>query len=70
MAAAPIKHLGELPAVFTVADLRQALNISLPKAYELAHRQDFPKLRVGRAIRIPRDAFIRWLETGSAKEAV
>lgn len=46
----------------TVPDLQNALGIGRDAAYELANRADFPKLRVGKRILIPRDAFMRWLE--------
>jgi excisionase family DNA binding protein len=61
MTASPVKDLEDLPPVFTVYELRDVLRISLPKAYELAHQQGFPKLYVGRSIRIPRNPFIAWL---------
>jgi len=32
------------------------------KAYELARRKDFPAIRIGRRIVIPKAAFERWLE--------
>ena len=45
----------------TVAEMAAELNISKPTAYEIANRADFPTLRVGRRIIIPREAFERWL---------
>lgn len=45
-----------------VSDLQQALGIGRNQAYDLVNRDDFPKIRVGRKILIPRDAFLRWLE--------
>ncbi|WP_418738266.1 helix-turn-helix domain-containing protein [Dysosmobacter sp.] len=38
------------------------MNISQSKAYELAHRKDFPVCRFGGSIRIPREAFLSWVE--------
>ena len=46
----------------TVADLQQALGIGRRHAYELANRADFPAIRMGKRIVIPRDAFLRWLD--------
>lgn len=46
----------------TVADVRQYLNISQTAAYELTHRKDFPVCRFGGSIRIPRKAFLAWVE--------
>lgn len=45
-----------------VADLQQALGIGRAHAYELVNRADFPVIRLGRKILIPRDAFLKWLE--------
>ena len=46
----------------TVSDLQHALGIGRNQAYDLVNRADFPKIRVGRKILIPRDALIRWLD--------
>ncbi len=37
----------------TVKDLQKKLNISRTKAYQLVNQPDFPKLKIGRDIRIP-----------------
>jgi len=46
----------------TVSDLQQAMGIGRNAAYDLVNRADFPKVRVGKKIVIPRDAFLRWLD--------
>ena len=46
----------------TIAEVKNYLNISQSKAYELAHRKDFPACRFGGAIRIPRESFLAWIE--------
>ena len=48
--------------VYTVSDMAEVMRISKPTAYDIVHRADFPKIMVGRCIRIPRDAFMAWLE--------
>jgi len=64
MAMPTVKDLAvDLPAVLRVDHLQQALGLSKAKAYELVHQHGFPAVRFGRAIRIPRDAFLQWLET-------
>ena len=45
----------------TVKELALAMNISLPKAYELTEREDFPLIRIGRKKLVPIDAFYEWL---------
>lgn len=46
----------------TVAEVKTYLNISQAAAYQLAHRKDFPVCRIGGSIRIPRQAFLAWVE--------
>ena len=48
--------------VYVTEDLMQLLGVSRSVAYCLVNRQDFPSIRVGRKILIPRDAFEKWLE--------
>ena len=50
-------------AYLTVAEVKRYLNISLTAAYELSHSKDFPVCRFGGSIRIPRDAFLAWVES-------
>lgn len=50
-----------LPLALTVADVQGVMNIAMGTAYELIPREDFPSLRIGRAVHIPKDAFLRWL---------
>ncbi len=52
----------ETSMYMTVAEVKNYLNISQAAAYELAHRADFPAARIGGSIRIPRDAFLAWVE--------
>ena len=47
----------------TVADIQHWLNISQTSAYDLTHRDDFPTCRFGGTIRIPREAFLAWVES-------
>lgn len=46
----------------TVAEVGQYLNVSLSQAYGLAHRKDFPVSRFGGSIRVPRQAFMVWVD--------
>jgi excisionase family DNA binding protein len=51
-----------LSAYMTVEDVKNYLNLSSSKAYALTHQKDFPVCRFGSSIRIPRDAFLAWVE--------
>jgi len=47
----------------TIAEVHKFLNISQTAAYELSHSKDFPVCRFGGSIRVPRDAFLCWVES-------
>ena len=64
---ADVRDMRDLPAVLTMKTVQDVLGISRPKTYELAHTHGFPVVRFGRAIRVPRDAFFRWLEHQAGK---
>lgn len=51
-----------LPMVLTVNEAAALARVARSTIYELSHAQGFPVVRFGRAIRIPRDPFIAWLE--------
>lgn len=53
----------DLPPVLTMADVARYLRIGTSTAYELAHRPDFPAIRIGRTVRVRRDDFIAWCES-------
>jgi excisionase family DNA binding protein len=56
------KRAHDYPAVLTVQQLADFLNIGRNAAYEQCHRPGFPALRIGKQLRIPRDALLRWLD--------
>lgn len=49
-------------AVYTAREISIMLNRNLPATYELMKRKDFPSIRLGRRIVVPKAAFHRWLE--------
>ena len=48
--------------ILSVEDLQQVLGIGRHTAYDLVNRTDFPTIRLGRKILVPRDALMRWLD--------
>ncbi len=48
------------PIWLTVPQMAQMLQICVDHAYTLAHRADFPAVRLGHSIRIDRRALERW----------
>lgn len=51
-------------AVYNVSEIAAMLDINLPAAYALVKSKDFPSIRIGRRIVVPKTAFERWLENG------
>jgi len=40
----------------------KVLGIAPSSSYELMHEKDFPALRIGNRIVVPKEAFIQWVE--------
>ena len=53
--------LHELPVTLRVADLMPLLGIGRNTAYELIRRGQIRSVRIGRQIRIPREALLEFL---------
>ena len=66
--ATPINSFDRLPFNLTIKEASVILWCSLQKTYELANRQDFPAIRLGRHIVIPRDKLFQWMEREADKE--
>ena len=56
------KSYDELPLFLNAATVAKVLGIAPSSSYELMHEKDFPALRIGNRIVVPKDAFIRWVE--------
>lgn len=50
-----------LPLTLKMSDVAKILGIAEGNAYELEKHPNFPSIRIGRRIIVPRDAFLRWL---------
>jgi len=63
------KSYDELPLFLNTETIAKVLGVSPSSGYELMHEQEFPSLRIGNRIVIPKEAFIRWVEnhTGGAQ---
>ena len=55
------KSYDELPLMLSVPEVAIVLGISRAAAYELARSKDFPSLRIGTRIVVPKDKFISWI---------
>ncbi len=55
------KSYDDLPLMLSVPEIAAVLGISRAAAYELARSKDFPSLRIGTRIVVPKDKFIDWI---------
>ena len=57
-----IKNYDELPLFLNARNLSKVLGLSESSVYELMHEKDFPALRIGNRIVVPKTQFIQWVE--------
>ena len=55
----------ELPLLLNVKQLADLLGVSDSSAYELIQEDDFPSVRIGNRIVIPKDELRKWLSTNT-----
>ena len=53
----------ELPLFLNAEMVAKVLGISISSAYELMHEANFPALRVGSRIVVPKEKFCQWVES-------
>lgn len=51
----------ELPLFLNSETVAKVLGVSPSSAYELMHEPDFPMLRIGNRMVIPKEQFIQWV---------
>ena len=56
------KSYDELPLFLNANTVAKTLGISPASGYELLHEPDFPALRIGNRIVVPKEKFIQWVE--------
>lgn len=52
----------ELPLFLNAAMVAKVLGVSPSSGYELMHEEDFPVLRVGSRMVVPKEKFVEWVE--------
>lgn len=57
----------QIMEILTVKELQKYMKISKNTAYELCKRCDFPAVKVGNAVRIPKEELDKWLVKNSYK---
>lgn len=56
------KSYDELPLFLNAETVSKLLGISPSSCYELMHDKDFPTLRIGSRLIVPKDKFHEWAE--------
>ena len=56
------KSYDELPLFLNSELVAKVLGVSPSSGYELMHQPDFPVLRVGNRMVVPKEKFIQWVE--------
>lgn len=69
MKGSSYKSYEELPLFLNAETVSQVLGVAPSSAYELMHEKDFPTLRIGNRIVVPKEQFVKWVEehTGGAE---
>ncbi len=55
------KNYDELPLFLNAATVSKVLGVSPSSGYELMHEKDFPALKIGNRIVVPKGDFIQWV---------
>ena len=61
MKVSNIQRYDDLPLFLNARTVAQVLGVSVASGYELMHEDDFPTLRVGSRMVVPREQFIQWV---------
>lgn len=62
MKASQYNNYEELPLFLNAEMMAKLLGISVSSAYELMHEENFPALRIGNRIVVPKEKFRQWVE--------
>ena len=56
------KSYDDLPLFLNAAMVAKVLGIAPSSAYELMHETDFPVLKIGNRLVVPKEKFVAWVE--------
>ena len=56
------KSSDDLPLFLNASTVAKVLGVSPSSGYELMHEADFPVLKVGSRMVVPKEKFIQWVE--------
>ena len=61
------KSYDDLPLMLNAEIVKDVLGISISSAYELMRRKDFPSVRIGNRLIVPKDKLREWIEKEADK---
>ena len=59
------KSYDDLPLFLNAEMVAAVLGVAPSSAYELMHEPDFPTLRIGNRMVVPKEKFVQWVETNT-----
>ena len=59
----------QLPLFLNANTVAQTLGVSISSAYELMHETEFPALRIGNRIVVPKEKFRQWVDAQTGGDA-
>ena len=62
MKVSQFKDYSELPLFLNAETVAKVLGIAPSSSYELMHEADFPVLKIGSRIVVPKEKFVAWVE--------
>lgn len=62
MKVSEYKSYDDLPLFLNAAMVANVLGIAPSSSYELMHEADFPVLKIGNRLTVPKEKFIAWVE--------
>ena len=66
MKVSQFKDYSELPQFLNAELVAKVLGVSPSSGYELMHEPDFPVLKVGSRMVVPKEKFIQWVEQNTS----
>ena len=62
------KSYDELPLFLNAQTVANLLGVSTTTAYEVMHRENFPSIRVGSRLVVPKEKFMEWANKQAEKK--
>ena len=62
------KSYDELPLFLNAETVAKVLGVSPSSGYELMHEKDFPALKIGSRIVVPKDKLREWIDANTAQK--